>query len=43
MILLIAPIKGKDMVVLEFMVILFPDIVQVTPDGREQEAPLAVN
>ena len=40
---LIAPIKGNEIVVLEVILMLFPEMEQVIPDGREQEAEVAEN
>ena len=41
--LLMAPMRGREMEVAELMVTLLPDTEQVSPDGREQVAEVAVN
>ena len=41
--LLITPIRGRDMVVLEVMVRVLPLKAQLRPEGREHDAPEAVN
>ena len=41
--LLIAPIRGREIEVAELMVTLLPETEQVSPDGREQVADVAVN
>ena len=40
---LIAPIRGSDIDELEFMVTLDPEVVQVSPEGREQETAVVEN
>ena len=39
----IAPIRGRDIDELEFMVTLVPEAVQVSPEGREQETAVVEN
>ena len=41
--LLIAPTRGSDIVVLELMVTLLPETLQVMAEGREQVDPLTSN
>ena len=41
--LLMAPVKGKEIVVPDVMVMLLPDKEQLRPDGREQVAAEVMN